>query len=97
MTSRVPARMAYVLVGAAAAVVVTWVLPVWFLQPSLPATLGFPSDAEAAAWPAFGRAETGYCFALNAVWLTAAVWLVAGGATLVRARVPARPSRSRRT
>jgi hypothetical protein len=97
MKGRLPARMAYLLVGAAAAVVVTWVSPVWPVQPSLPATLGFPSDAEAAAWPGFHRAETAYCFALNAVWSTAAVWLVAGSATLVRARVPARPSRWRRT
>jgi hypothetical protein len=97
MDGRLRVRVILVLVGALAAVVVTWGVPVWFLQPSLPATVGSITDAQAAAWPAFCRAETTYCFTLNAVWCTAAVWLVAGGATMVRARVPARPSRWRRT
>ena len=82
---------------AAMAAAVTWVLPAWFLQPSLPATLGFISDDQAAAWPRFHRAETGLCFALNAVWACAAVWLVVAAAELVRGRAPARPSPSRRT
>jgi len=89
--------MAYLLVGASAAVVVTWVLPVWPFQPSVPSTTSLMNEGDLAQWAPMHRAETGYCFALNAVWSTAAVWLVAGGATFVRARGPARPSRSRRT
>ncbi len=89
--------MAYPLGGAAAAVIVTWVLPVWVLQPSLPSTVAMTTEAEAAQWPGFYRAEAGLCFALNAVWCSAAVWLLAGGAKLVKARAPAPPSPWRRT
>ena len=97
MIGRIPARTAYLLGGATAAVVVTWVLPAWIVQPSVPSTASMMTEAEAALWAGFHRAETGYCFALNAAWCTAAVWLIAETATFVRARAPARPSSSRRT
>ena len=89
MIGRIPARTAYLLGGATAAVVVTWVLPAWIVQPSVSSTASMMNEAEAALWAGFHRAETAWC--------TAAVWLIAETATFVRARAPARPSSSRRT
>jgi hypothetical protein len=89
--------MAFLLGGAAAAIVVTWVLPVWVVQPSVPSTAPLMNQTEAAIWAPLHRAETGLCFALNAVWCSAAVWLIAGAVTLVRGRAPARPSWWQRT
>jgi hypothetical protein len=78
--------------GVAAAVIATWVLPGWIVQPSVPSTVSLMTDAEAAQWAGYHRTETGFCFVLNAVWLTAAVWLIAESAPLVRGRALARPS-----
>jgi hypothetical protein len=97
MIGRLPARTAYLLGGATAAVVVTWVLPGWIVQPSVPSTVSMMNEAEVAHWAGFHRTEAGFCFALNAVWCSAAVWLIAETATFVRGRAPARPSSSRRT
>lgn len=97
MGSWLRTRLVFLLVGVIAAAVATWVLPAWALQPSRPRTAGFMNQAEYAVWNAYHRAETGYCLALNAVWFSAAVWLVVGGATMVRARVPARTSSSPQT
>ncbi|MHC5006997.1 MAG: hypothetical protein ACYTGF_06515 [Planctomycetota bacterium] len=97
MIGWLPARTAYLLGGASAAAVVTWVLPGWIVQPSVPSTFSLMTEAEAALWAGFHRTEVGYCFVLNAVWCSAAVWLIAETATLVRGRAPARPSSSRRT
>ena len=97
MRGRLPVRMAYLLGGAAAAVIVTWVLPGWVVQPSVPSTVSMMNEAETARWTGFHRDEAGFCFALNAAWCTAAVWLIAGAVTFVRGRAPARPSSWRRT
>jgi hypothetical protein len=97
MGSWLRSRLVFLLVGVIAAAVATWVLPAWILQPSRPRTIGFMDEAQHAVWSAYHRAETGYCLALNAVWFSAAVWLVVGGTEIVRARVPARTSSSPRT
>jgi hypothetical protein len=97
MRARLPTRLKFVICGTAAAVILTWVIPVWALQPSLPPRAGLMSEADAARWPGLRRAEAGLCFALNAVWCSAGVWLLAGGAELVRARAPAPPTPWRRT
>ena len=76
MIGRLPARTAYLLGGATAAVVVTWVLPGWIVQPSVPSTVSMMNEADAAHWAGFHRTEAGFCFALNAVWCSAAVWLM---------------------
>jgi hypothetical protein len=87
----------FLLIGAIAAAVATWPPPAWILQPSTPRTARFMNRAECAVWTASHRAETGYCLALNTIWFSAAVWLVVGGATMFRERVPARTSSSPRT
>ncbi|MHC4768032.1 MAG: hypothetical protein ACYTEI_04895 [Planctomycetota bacterium] len=97
MIGRLPAKTAYLLGGTAAAAAATWLLPVWPVQPSVPSTAVLMNEADAAIWAPIHRAETGLCFALNAAWCTAAVWLIAETATLVRGRAPARPSSWRRT
>jgi hypothetical protein len=85
------------IVGAAAAAAATWLLPAWPVRPSLPSTALLMNQSDLALWTPLHRVETGYCFVLNAVWCSAAVWLIAETATLVRGRAPARPSSSRRT
>ncbi len=92
MRGRLQARTAYLLGGAAAAVIVTWVLPGWIVQPSVPSTALLMNEADAASWAPLHRVETGLCFALNAAWCTAAVWLIAETATFVRGRAPAQTS-----
>ncbi|MHC4082756.1 MAG: hypothetical protein ACYS15_15885 [Planctomycetota bacterium] len=92
MIGWLPTRLAFLLGGAAAAVILTWVLPGWFVQPSVPSTALLMHASDLAIWTPIHRLETGLCFALNATWCTAAVWVMTGTALLVRGRVPARPS-----
>jgi hypothetical protein len=81
-----------VIVGAAVAAAATWLVPAWPVQPSVPSTAVLMNQGDLMLWTPLHRVETGICFALNAVWASAAVWLVAGVAELVRGRAAARPS-----
>ena len=85
------------IVGAAVAAAATWMLPAWPVQPSVPSTAVLMNQGDLALWTPLHRLETGFCFALNAVWACAAVWLIAGAAELVRGRAAGRPSSSPRT
>jgi hypothetical protein len=90
-------RLVFLLIGVVAAAAATWILPTWSLQPSPARAVGPMTRHEYATWTACHRAETRCCLALNAVWFSAAVWLVVGGSEIVRARGLVPPSWSRRT